>query len=201
MANLDHVNEDGSIKPYVKPVKLSEAQRQAARVARWNERQRVNHGGTAKARTNGSNSPDLALPKGKTRDEQKAEQHAAEVKQIAKTRRKLWKLTSTCCACGDSEDITAQKCAVPQHQMHEDPPRSLTRGLPPEERFNIYVCGRICPLCHPKATEHVIRFNFHDSIKRFRGDYDVIDVASGHIVAHMRRDYAHRIVTNPLEDL
>lgn len=45
-------------------------------------------------------------------------------------------------------------------QMHEDPPRSKTRGLPMYERFNPRVCGRLCVACHKDVTEHRIRVGF-----------------------------------------
>lgn len=38
-------------------------------------------------------------------------------------------------------------------EMHEIVPRSATRGLPPEERFNTANCLRLCHLCHQDVTE------------------------------------------------
>lgn len=169
-----------------KPLPETAAQRQARHRARREQRKAARLGRVTSDDT-GIDWSVLGLPKGQTSDEKVAEDHAAEVQQIAKTRRKVWKRTDHCEYCGDSERETAEKSPIATHQMHEDPSRAKTRGLPVEERFNAAVCGRICYPCHKLVTENVIRAHFHDEAKRHLGDYDILDVASGHILRHMRR--------------
>jgi hypothetical protein len=41
--------------------------------------------------------------------------------------------------------------------MHEDPPRSATRGLPPSQRFNATVCARLCAACHKDVHARRLR--------------------------------------------
>lgn len=176
-----------------KPPRKTQAERDAEKRANANAAKSVKHG-RVRVRDNASNAPGLAFPKGRTIDEDTAADHAEEVKQIRKTREKVWRRTSHCECCGDSEQETAQKHPKAEHEMNEDPPRSKTRGLPPAQRFNVRVCCRICRPCHKLVTDNVIRFSFHDEERRFLSDYDVLDVASGHILRHMRRgpgqDYA-----------
>lgn len=169
-----------------KPVPETAFERQARHRARREQRKSAKLG-RIKTDDTAIDYSVLGLPKGPTSDERAAEDHAAEVKQIAATRRKVWKRTSHCEYCGDSERETAQKHPKAEHEMHEDPSRAKTRGLPPAERFNAAICGRICQPCHKLVTENVIRAHFHDEVRRHIGDFDIIDVASGHILRHMRR--------------
>lgn len=180
------MNPDYGPGAFFKAPPMTAAQRDAKHAARKNARIAAKHG-RVKLPTNASNSPDLALSKGVSRDQEYAEDSAAEVKQIRKTHDKLWKLTSVCGICGDTEQETAQKSPVAKHQMHEDPSRAQTRGLPPAERFNIYICGRVCQPCHQQLTDNVIKPHFHDEDRRWRGDYDVIVKATGHVLRSMRR--------------
>lgn len=101
-------------------------------------------------RTNASNFEGLAFPKGKTRAQEKAEDHAREVAQIAYIRRLLFNRTKVCACCGQPER------GIP-HEMNEDPARSKTRKKPPEERFNLRICMRICRDCHVEYTGNVLR--------------------------------------------
>ena len=169
-----------------KPPKETAAERQARHRARSAARKAAKHGRIKTDATKIDYSV-LGIPKGKTSDEKYAEEHAAEVKQIRKTREKVGKRTDHCEYCGDSEAETAMKHPKSTHEMNEDPPRSKTRGLPPEQRFNVYVCGRACAPCHQLITDNVIIIHFHDEQRRHLGDYDILDKASGHILRHMRR--------------
>jgi 5-methylcytosine-specific restriction endonuclease McrA len=47
--------------------------------------------------------------------------------------------------------------------MHEIVPRSKTRGLPPEERFNLKNCIRLSRSCHRAVTEHRKWVHVHDA--------------------------------------
>lgn len=53
--------------------------------------------------------------------------------------------------------------------MHEDPSRAQTRGLPPEQRFNLIICGRFCWICHQDVTENRLRIEFGDPALGFLG--------------------------------
>lgn len=167
-------------------VPLTAAEREAKRRARKNARAAAKLG-TVKEPTNASNSPELALCKGKSLDQEYAEDSAAERQQIRKTHDKLWRLTQVCAICGDTERETALKHDNARHEMHEDPSRAKTRGLPPAERFNIYICARVDEKCHKLLTDNVLIVHFHDEQKRWRSDYDVIVKATGQILRSMRR--------------
>ncbi|MCR4374187.1 MAG: hypothetical protein NUW22_05000 [Acidobacteria bacterium] len=175
-----------------KPVPLTREQRQAKRAARKNARVDAKFG-RVKVRDNASNCAELALSKGVTSDEQIAAEHTAEVKQIRLTRAKVFRRSQFCECCGDSEQETSQKSPKAAHEMHETTPRSLTRGLPPAERFNVRICMRACAICHPLLQRRVLRIDFHNDERRMTGDYDVIDGATGHIIRHMRRGVDRRI--------
>jgi hypothetical protein len=59
----------------------------------------------------------------------------------------VWARDATCRLC-----LGSRTRARDQDQMHEDPSRAHTRGLPPEQRFNTRVCGRLCWRCHRDVT-------------------------------------------------
>lgn len=61
-------------------------------------------------------------------------------------------------------------------QLHEDPPRSKTRGLPPEQRFNRHVCIRLNAKIHQLVTEKKIRLVKVDPVRGFDGPIQVIYV-------------------------
>jgi hypothetical protein len=109
-------------------------------------------------RTNASNSPDLWLAKGKTKHEEDAEYHAREVTHKRDTRAKVWKRSSTCESCDDTEQQTAQKWPKAEHEMHENESRAKTRGRAPEERFSTANCARTCGICHSQITANRRRF-------------------------------------------
>lgn len=168
-----------------KKPKETAAERQARHRARRNARKAAKYG-RVKTDATAIDYSVLGIPKGKTSDERYAEEHAKEVKQIRKTREKVWKRTDHCEYCGRSERECAETSPVATHQMHEDPSRAKTRGLPPEQRFNVFICARVCAECHSEVGK-TIRIHFHDEDRRHMADFNVIDIASGHILRHMRR--------------
>lgn len=100
----------------------------------------------------------LAFPKGPTRQHVKELKDAAEAAQIKKTRALLWVMRQTCACCGETEIQTRRRSPAKwTHEMHEDPSRAETKGRPPEERFNLVVCMRICPPCHRDYTANELR--------------------------------------------
>lgn len=124
-------------------------------------------------RKNASNYPGLAFAKGRTRAEEKREERADLVATISVVRQALFGLTNVCAVCGDPESVSDLKWPKRGHEMHEDPPRSKTRGLPASERFNLRVCMRICYGCHSAYTLHDVRCVAIDPLLGFAGDYDV----------------------------
>jgi hypothetical protein len=64
---------------------------------------------------------------------------------IRQVRERIFLLRRTCQACSGTR--WRDCCGLPD-QMHEDPPRSETRGLPPAQRFNEHICARLCAACH-----------------------------------------------------
>lgn len=92
---------------------------------------------------------------------------------IRRVREELFARTQDCAVCGMPEFITRGFHPKSTHEMHEDPPRSKTRGRPPEERFNSRVCMRICPICHADYTAHRVKCEPLTS-KGFAGPYRVL---------------------------
>lgn len=62
------------------------------------------------------------------------------------------------------------ECMGLPDEMHEDPSRAKTRGLPPLQRFNPIICGRLCVACHRDVTDHRLRIVFNDPAQGFMGD-------------------------------
>ena len=77
---------------------------------------------------------------------------AAEALQIQTTHDDIWAKRPVCQYCGGTRQA---ECLGLPDQMHEDPPRSQTRGRPPDERFNIFGSGRACAACHRELTGDV----------------------------------------------
>jgi len=78
----------------------------------------------------------------------------------------IWAQRPWCQLCAGSR---RDECAGFPDEMHEDPPRSKTRGLPPEQRFNLIICGRLCKACHRDVTEHRLRVVFDNPAHGFMG--------------------------------
>lgn len=123
-------------------------------------------------------------PTGRTAERRKLKRE--EERYRLNVKRKVWKRSSFCELCADSEDQTAAKSPVREHDMHETTSRAQTRGLPKEERFNLTICLRACRPCHDKIHTKEIAVAFHDYRRGANGDYDVVD-RDGNIVYAMRR--------------
>lgn len=97
---------------------------------------------------------------GKTRRQIKAKKESAEQRQIRETHDKVWTRDLACRVTGIASD---------EDQMHEDPSRAQTRGMPPEVRFNTRVCVRLSPRIHQLVTEHKITLFKLDPMNGFDG--------------------------------
>jgi hypothetical protein len=95
---------------------------------------------------------------GLSRDERKTMLDAEEARVIREVRAYIWLTRFNCQLCHGAR---ARDCMGLPDEMHEDPPRSATRGLPPTERFNLLVCGRLCAACHRDVTRNRLRVVFH----------------------------------------
>ncbi len=73
---------------------------------------------------------------------------------IQQVRAEIFRTRPTCQLCLGTR---SKDCFGRPDQMHEDPPRSATRGRPPQERYNDRVCARLCAACHQDVTEKKIR--------------------------------------------
>src|SRR4030095_3415121 len=100
-----------------------------------------------------------------------------EVEVIAAVRAHIWLTRHVCQLCAGRRQAD---CAGFPDEMHEDPSRSQTRGLPPKERFNLRVCGRLCKACHRDVTEHKIRIVFTDPALGFLAPVTTEKVRDGH---------------------
>lgn len=133
-------------------------------------------------------------PTGQAADKRKADRE--EERHRLKVKRQVWKRSSLCEVCGDSEAETARKSHVAVHEMHEARPRSLTMNAPAEERFSLANCLRVCRPCHSDLGMRLggrkLRLDFHDAEKGANGDYDVRDFQTGQIVRVMRRGIEDR---------
>lgn len=111
-------------------------------------------------------------PIGIGRGRDRAAERAAEVAVIRAVRSYIWATRHACQACHGRRRA---ECHGRPDEMHEDPPRSATRGLPPEQRFNLIVCARLCYRCHRDVTEHRIRLET-DPTLGFLGPVTVVAV-------------------------
>ena len=94
-----------------------------------------------------------------------ARKNDAEKQHRQAVKAAIWAVRMSCQLCRGSR---WRECVAPD-QMHEDPSRAKTRGLPPEDRFNERVCGRVCEACHRDVTQNRLRVVFADEYLRFRG--------------------------------
>lgn len=148
-----------------KPVRMTAAERQALRRRPLGYRQPVR-------RTNASNAPDLALAKGPTRHEEQSADRDHENAVKRSVRAQVWRRAAYCEVCGDSERDTALKYPKATHEAHEEPPRSATRGRPPEERFHVDRTLRACCGCHEAMTRNTVR-PVPKTARGFSGPYDI----------------------------
>lgn len=124
--------------------------------------------GTGSPRQNVTATKGGAVPD-RTRKGTEAKRTAAKARKEQVYRSKLKKRLfeeRECCQLCDGERW--RECLTDDH-MHEDPPRSATRGRPMEERFNERVCGRVCWACHRDVTEGYLTVEFEDEVLRFAG--------------------------------
>lgn len=103
---------------------------------------------------------------GETRDEQKERDDAEEARVIKEVRAFIWRTRHCCQLCGGGRK---HECAGMPDEMHEEPPRSKTRGMPAHMRFNTVVCGRLCKACHRDVTENRLRIVFENPALGFVG--------------------------------
>jgi hypothetical protein len=110
---------------------------------------------------------------GETREEQKDREDLREHEIITAVRRYIWRTRPVCQLC------YGKRASRLPDQMHEDPSRAHTRGKPPEERFNLLVCGRLCALCHADVTEGRLRIVFEKPTLGFLGPVRAESPAGG----------------------
>ncbi len=107
-----------------------------------------------------------AIGIGESRDEQKDRESAEEARVIKDVRAFIWRTRSCCQLCGGGRK---HECAGMPDEMHEEPPRSKTRGMPARARFNNVVCGRLCKACHRDVTENKVVIVFQNPSLGFMG--------------------------------
>ncbi len=103
---------------------------------------------------------------GESRDDRKLREHFEEVLQIQVIHAYIWLTRPVCQLCGGGRRA---ECMGLEDQMHEDPSRAKTRGLPPDQRFNLLICGRLCAACHEDVTHNRIRIVFDNPALGFLG--------------------------------
>jgi len=103
---------------------------------------------------------------GETCEDQEVREHVETAAIIQSVHDYIWMTRLACQLCGGARRA---ECMGLNDQMHEDPPRSATRGLPPASRFNLIVCGRLCAACHRDVTENRLRVIFHKPALGFLG--------------------------------
>lgn len=108
---------------------------------------------------------------GEPRQQKKRREDRLEVEWIKQVREKVFARSPSCQICHGSR---RDECMGLPDQLHEDPPRSKTRGLPLQERFNERVCGRLCAACHRDVTEYRIEIAFHDEKRGFKGGVVIV---------------------------
>ena len=102
---------------------------------------------------------------GETRKQAKAKARRTQAQWIKQVREKVFRERPNCQICHGARWA---ECGGVPDQLHEDPPRSKTRGWPIYERFNPMVCGRLCAACHKDVTEKRLWLTFADE-RRFAG--------------------------------
>ena len=113
---------------------------------------------------------------GRTRKQTKATARRTQAEWIKRVREQVFRERPNCQICHGAR---WDECLGLPDQLHEDPPRSKTRGLPIYERFNPRVCGRLCAACHKDVTEHRLLIMFVNSgpgCDGFSGDLMAVTV-------------------------
>lgn len=95
---------------------------------------------------------------------------AREERKVRKIRRDthtlVWIRDKACVLCGGRR---RDECRGFDDEMNHEPPLSLTRGLPEEERTNTRTCGRLCKGCHDDVHAGRIAIAFVDKAQGFDG--------------------------------
>lgn len=103
-----------------------------------------------------------------TRKDERELLSAAEAVYREGIRERVWARNANCDLCGRPFEFELMG------DLHEDPRRSQTMGLPKEQRFSVEICARAHRLpCHQLVTDRVWRVVFDDPILRFQGSYTV----------------------------
>ena len=118
----------------------------------------------------------ILLPKGPSRKKEKSAKRRDHVRVVAEVRKLVWNRSGGRC------DLCGLYMAGEDGEMHEDPPRSATRGRPPSDRFSTRQCCRAHRACHAKQTLNVESIEFDDPVLRFDGPYIVCEKESRYVV-------------------
>ena len=105
---------------------------------------------------------------GSTRAETKASARKALAAYIAAVRQQVFARDARCRVSGLKSDE--------DDELHEDPPRSATRNMPMDVRFNSRVCIRLNREIHRLVTEKRIQIVKVDPVLGFDGPIRVIYV-------------------------
>lgn len=108
-----------------------------------------------------SSCPDLAIPKGPTRKELKGQEDYRE-KQIMKRNRAHCVRRDGFCRIGHWGDLAVElfgECYGKSEWNHFHK-RSLTRGMPPEERHSTRITGMLCVTHHRMVDDDDILFEY-----------------------------------------
>lgn len=106
-------------------------------------------------RFSASSSPKLGIPKGRPRRRVKGDKKAAQNVRIAEVRAAVWARSAGRC------EITGEVFkSDDEGEMHETYPRSKTRGMRPEARFDTRWCVRVTAETHRFLTANKLRVYF-----------------------------------------
>jgi hypothetical protein len=117
----------------------------------------------------------LGIPKGPTRRQEKDRRLAAEDARKRLIHAQVWERSPLHCeTCGNTEAQTALESPKAAHEMNELLPRSATKGMPVEERFNLCICLRQCQPCHRLFHAELLEVQPLSDVHGMNGDYNVI---------------------------
>lgn len=102
----------------------------------------------------------FAKPGPKARSRISVNRHKAEKAAKRKTQREVIALVRDEVFQQDRVCAVCRKPGKADDEMHEIVPRSKTRGLEPEQRFNVGNCIRLHSACHRAVTEHRVQLEF-----------------------------------------
>lgn len=103
----------------------------------------------------------FAHGKGPSRDREKTDRRQTQSAVVVAVRVRVFELDPLCVVC----------LGVPlgTDEMHEVVPRSRTRRMDPDDRFNRRMCVRLHRTCHRDVTEHRIEMAFLDHARGVDG--------------------------------